>query len=514
MTKTDALSSKGLVGINSRRLFVGSCLALISTSVIFGVMSAMIGDLKTIFALSNTEAGWIRGAANWGFAFTIIIFGPLCDAIGMGRLLRFSFVGHILGPLLMILAQTADNPFWMLFSGALIVALANGTVEAVCNPLVATIFPDQKTQKLNQFHMWFPGGIVIGGLLAFLIDRLPSDLWNNFFLASWQIKLALVFVPTFIYGFIFTGQKFPATERVQSGVSFLEMFKETFFRPLFIVLFLSISLTASLELGPNNWMAEVMKKAMSFAGDNAGILVLVYGCTLMAILRYYAGPVIHKLSPTGVLFVSVILAGLGLTALTFAVRPIVIFLSATIFYFGVCYCWPTILGVAAERVPKGGALALSLLTGWGMLVVGLITVPIMGWITDLYGHTKLPPQQTISCLVAGSEKLTQIQASEQSQNLRNIDKAIALVQEVTTQIEATDRLPKIKTAKALREIVRYAPETEMGRQAQALIKPADDYGGIISFRYVAALSVILVLIFGTLFIRDRAQGGYKVEKLK
>ena len=504
----------GLTNNNSRRLFVGSCFALISTSVVFGVLSAMIGDFKTIFALSNTEVGWVRGAANWGFAISIIIFGPLCDVLGMRRLLRFSFVCHIAGPLLMILAKNNENPFWMLFSGALIIALANGTVEAVCNPLIATIFPNRKTQKLNQFHMWFPGGIVIGGLFAFGIDHLPTNIWNNFFMASWQVKLSLVFVPTIIYGIVFSRQNFPATERLQSGVSFGEMFKETLFRPLCIVLFISISLTASLELGPNNWMGEVMKKAMSFAGDNAGILVLVYGCTLMAVLRYFAGPVIHKLSPMGVLLASAIFGGLGLTALTYAQLPLTIFVSATIFYVGVCYCWPTILGIAAERVPKGGALALSLLTGWGMLVVGLITVPIMGWITDSYGHDKLPPSETIVCIQQGAELLQTIKENSKKESILNIDDAIGKVNAVISEIADTGVLPEIKTSKALREIARFTPESETGRQARQLIKPADDYGGIISFRYVAALSILLCLIFGILFLRDRAHGGYQIEKIE
>jgi len=496
--------------IHPDRLFLGSCFALISTSVAFGVVTSMMGDFKTVFALSNTEAGLIGGAALWGFTITIFIFGPLCDAIGMKKLMRFSMICHLVGPLLMIFAQG----FSTLFAGALIIALANGTVEAVCNPLVTTIYPERKTQKLNQFHVWFPGGIVIGGLLAFGIDNIDAARWEALPLASWQVKLSLVLIPTLIYGVLFSGQNFPATERVQSGLSFGEMVKATLLRPLFLLLFFCMSLTASLELGPGRWMGEVMGTVMSqFGGTNSGILVLVYGSGLMAILRFFAGPVIHRLSPTGLLACSAILAGLGLMVLTYAQGALAIFVAATVFYVGVCYFWPTMLGVASERVPKGGALALGLLGGWGMAVVGLITVPVMGLITDIYGHEKLPVQETTICIQEGAALLPKIKQNEPGDAVGNIDETIALVNEVNSAVTASGALPKISTSKALRGIALYAPETETGANAQSLIKPADDYGGIISFRWVAATSLILIMVFGILYLSDRAKGGYRVEKI-
>lgn len=495
----------GLAGINSNRLFLGSCIALIATSVSFGVVTSLMGDLKSVFALSNTEAGWIGGATIWGFTVSIFIFGPLCDAIGMRRLLRFSLLCHIIGPLMMIFA----NSFWTLFCGGLVIALANGTIEAVCNPLVATIYPDEKTTKLNHFHVWFPGGIVLGGLAAFFIGKMPS-----IGIDPWRIKLALVLLPSVIYGVIFTGQKFPVTERVQSGLSFGDMVKATLFRPLFIVLFICMSLTASLELGPGRWMGEVMSSVMSkFAGANAGILVLVYGSGLMAILRLCAGPVVHKLSPTGLLVASAILAGLGLFALTHVQAAFLIFIAATIFYVGVCYFWPTMLGVVAERVPKGGALAMALLGGWGMAVVGIITVPAMGRIADTYGHEKIVAKQAIVCIEQGGQLLRDKKETDSGDAIRNIDIAIALVDEVNKDISETQALPKIKTTKALRSIARYVPESEIGKQAGELVKPADDYGGIISFRWVASLSIFLIVVFGIMYQKDRAAGGYKVEKI-
>lgn len=204
-------------GIHSDRLFLGSCMSLVSTAVVFGVVTSLMGDLKVEFGLTNTEAGWIGGATIWGFTILIFIFGPLCNVIGMGRLLRFSMICHLVGPLLMIFAGQLGQGFAALFIGGLITSLANGTVEAVCNPLVATIYPDRKTQKLNQFHVWFPGGIVIGGLLSFGLDQLGTSFWEGMPMAAWQAKLGLVLIPTVLYGIIFTGQKFPKRSGCSRG---------------------------------------------------------------------------------------------------------------------------------------------------------------------------------------------------------------------------------------------------------------------------------------------------------
>jgi hypothetical protein len=379
---------------------------------------------------------------------------------------------------------------------------------------VATLYPNDKTTKLNQFHVWFPGGIVIGGLLSFLID---AGGIGGATVAAWQIKLALIFVPTVLYGIIFIGQKFPVTERVQSGVSFGGMFEATFFRPLFWVIILCMSLTASLELGPNRWMGDVMTSALDNAlgesGLNSGILVLVYGSGLMAILRYFAGPVVHRLSPTGLLTCSSILAGLGLMAMTFTERLYMIVICATIFYLGVCYFWPTILGVVSERIPKGGALALALVGGWGMAVVGLITVPVMGVIADRAGHGELEYAQVEPVIENGFMLLEEMKGTAAETEIPRFGEAVEVVTEARTEMNQTNQLPPVTTATALREIARIAQDKPVAQDAHRLVKEADDAGGIASFRAVALSSIILILIFGSLFMKDRSRGGYRAEKI-
>lgn len=481
-------------GFNPARLFLGSQFALIATAVAFAVVAATMGALKEHFVLTNEQVGWIAGAATWGFTISIFIFGPLCDALGMKLLLRLAFIGHALGVLIMVFA----DGFTMLFIGALTISMGNGLVEAACNPLVATIYPDRKTQMLNRFHVWFPGGIVIGGLASYLLDTMGVGLW--------QVKLGLVLIPTVIYGILFLGQKFPATERLQSGISFGQMVKETIFRPLFLLLFFCMMMTASMELGPNRWVPAVLESA-----GIPGILVLVWINLLMAILRFYAGPVVHRLSPTGILFASAIVSGLGLLWLSYTESLAMALIAGTVFAVGVCYFWPTMLGVTSERVPKGGALALALMGGIGMAIVGLVTSPMMGKIMD--EHMMLPPEKTMSALQSVSATFPQLQATAKGRTGEDIAAALRAANEVIVEKATTGTLPDIKTANALRSAIAAAPNSEAAQEAKAVLGPAENRGGQVAFRYVAPLSIILAIIFGILYFRDRAQGGYKVERL-
>lgn len=471
------------------RLFVGSCIALIATSVAFATVGAIMGALKQEFLLSNAQVGWIGGAALWGFAVSQLVFAPLCDTLGMRSLLRMSFFGHAAGVLIMIFA----GGFWGLFSGALVIAMANGLVEAACNPLVATLFPDNKTVKLNQFHVWFPGGVVIGGLASFGLDQVG--------VGSWQLKLGLILIPTAIYGVMLLGERFPQTEGVQAGVGVGDSFRAAFGTPLMWIMLIAMAMTASVELGPNRWVPAVLE-----AGGMAGILVLVWINGLMAVLRYRAGPVVKRLSPTGILLASAILAGLGLTWLSYAGSSAATFAAASVFAVGVCYFWPTMLGVVSERVPRSGALGLGLMGTVGMATVGLVTSPAMGSIADDYANERLPVVETTALL----ETARGAMASSSNADDRAASEAAALA---LSGFEADGTLPSPATANALRAIQASGAPAELVDGAGAILGPADNYGGRISFRYVAPLCGILALIFAALWMGDRRRGGYRIERL-
>ncbi len=344
------------------RFFLASCIALVVTAMSFAIRANVMGDFETAFSLTKEQLGEIAAPAFWGFTLAMIFGGPLCDVVGMGRLVALAFVGHLAGILMTIFA----TGYWTLYGGTLLIGLGNGLVEAACNPLIATVYPDEKTKKLNQFHVWFPGGIVIGGLIAW---ALGSDM-------GYQVKMAAMLLPTLAYGAIFLGMKFPKTERSASKVSMGEMFKECL-RPLFLLMFVCMAFTASTELGPNQWIDNMLQ-----ASGVDGILVLVWITGLMALGRQFAGPIVHRLSPTGMLTFSALFSALGLIALSQASGNLAIYGAATLFAIGVCYFWPTMLGFVSERLPKTGALGLALMGGMGMLATSK-TLEIMGkWYQD------------------------------------------------------------------------------------------------------------------------------------
>jgi fucose permease len=482
-------SSGSSPAVNADRLFLGSCIALVATSVAFATVGAVMLALKREFVLTNEQVGWIGGAALWGFAVSQLVFAPLADSLGMRSLLRFAFVGHLLGALMMI----TSSGFEMLFAGALVIAMGNGLVEAACNPLVAALYPDNKTVKLNQFHVWFPGGVVIGGLASYGLDVAG--------VGDWQIKIGLILIPTLIYGWMILREPFPPTEGVEAGVSMGEMFRAAFTTPLMWVMLVAMAMTASVELGPNRWVPAVLE-----AGGMAGILVLVWINGLMALMRYRAGDFVHRFSPTGLLLAASVVSGVGLLALSYTSGVATTFAAATVFAVGVCYFWPTMLGVVSERIPRSGALGLGLMGTVGMATVGLVTSPQMGRIADRYAHAELPVAETV----------TLFQQAERTLASRTDTDAVAAADAVAVVARGYQQgtgLPAPATANALRTIVASDVDPGLVGQAQAILGPADNHGGKISFRYVVPLCGILFLIFAGLYARDRAAGGYRVERI-
>lgn len=345
--------------MNPSRLFTASCAALVVTAMSFALRGAATGDWVNEFNLSNEQAGWVNGTAFWGFTLAMVIGGPLVDLLGLGRIVGFAFFGHAAGIALTIAAWD----FWSLFVGTLLFGIANGSVEAACNPLVAALYPKDQTTKLNHFHVWFPGGIVIGGLLSFVLGKLGL---------GWRLQFAVMAVPLVGYGFLFFRQAFPQTERVQRGESTSSMFRACM-SPGFLLMVGCMLLTAATELGPGQWIPSILEHA-----GVSGILVLVWITGLMAVGRMFAGPFVHRLSPIGMLVGSAVLSSAGLYAMSHTTGSM-LFASATLFAVGVCFFWPTMLGFVAENYPKTGALGLAIMGGAGMLSVSLVLPVIGGW---------------------------------------------------------------------------------------------------------------------------------------
>ncbi len=373
--------------VDSARLFLTSRIALIVTAMTFGIRARLMPIWEGQFHLTGEQVGWVAATAFWGFTLAMVFGGPLCDIIGMKRIALFAFIGHLLGVALTIFAGS----YWTLFLGTLVIGVANGMVEAACNPLVTALFPDNKTTMLNRFHMWFPGGIVIGGLVSYLMIDVMG--------LPWTALMGILLIPTVIYGWMFYQLAFPATERVSRGVSSGDMYAAVA-SPLFIVMVICMLMTAATELGTGQWIQALLNQATT-----SPILLLVFINGIMAFGRSFAGPIVHRINPSGMLIFSAVFSCLGLYLLSQSSGAMV-FVAAAVFAAGVCFFWPTMLGFVAEYVPKSGALGLSIMGGAGMLSTSLI-IPYIGRIYDGYYHLAQSSGATDAAanLSAGSQSL-------------------------------------------------------------------------------------------------------------
>ena len=355
--------------MNKTRLFTASALSLCVTAVAFGARSGHLAPWMQEFNLTAAQAGWIAGAFLWGVTVSVLLFGLLVETWGTAKVITVLFFSQLAGIVLTVFA----SGFWSLFVATLLIGVANGCVNAACNPLVTTLYPDNKTARLNLFHSWNAIGIAVGGLLVFFCNRIG---------VGWRIQIALLLIPTLLYGIMFFRQKFPATERTLLGGSYKDMLK-AIVSPLFLFLALLMVFTSSLEFGANQWIPALFEKAVTgLFGESAfgSVLILVWISLAMALARSFATPVVRKFSSVGVLLLSVLLAGAGIYLMS-VTNGLFIFLAATIFAFGVAYFWPNMLGLVAERRPLSGALGMAIIGGMGTLG-GALILPVIGKIFD------------------------------------------------------------------------------------------------------------------------------------
>jgi MFS family permease len=352
--------------------------------MVFAIRGDIANDMAAAFHLSNEQLGLIFSPAFWCFTIAIFLSGALVDAIGMRTLHVLSAIGYFVGVALVVFATRPDAPVasifdhagttW-LYAGFMVMGLSQGLVEGVINPLVATVYSDRKTQRLNMLHAWWPGGMIIGGVIAVAMTSL--------FQARWELKLATILVPALIYLIMASSLRYPVTERVRNNVSYADMWREAA-RPGFVLLFCCMWLTAAIELGPDQWFPSVMH---ALVPQLQGVLYLVYTAGLVFALRTVGSGVAHR-SPIATLLVCSILAGAGLLWLG-SLQPnhsgaSVAFAAATVFGVGKAFLWPTMLGVTSQHYPRGGALLMSLMGGAGMLSVAA-ALPLMGARIDRFG---------------------------------------------------------------------------------------------------------------------------------
>tara|TARA_B110000208_G_scaffold68317_1_gene88351 strand:- start:925 stop:2184 length:1260 start_codon:yes stop_codon:yes gene_type:complete len=342
----------------SSRIFIICCLALLVTSMTFAIRAGILSQLGQEFALNDSQLGWVNAMAFLGFPVAMMIGGALYNTLGAKKLLLIAFIFHLAG---LFLTMSAEG-FWGLLISTFFIGFANGAVEAGCNPLIAETYPNNKTTMLNRFHVWFPGGIVIGAL----ISKAMTDAG-----LGWQLQIAVMLIPAFIYGVMTLKQEFPQAVARQSST---RDNVKALFSPLFIFMAICMTLTTTAELGTQQWIERILGAS---GASPMFIMALITG--LMAVGRYFAGPVIHRLNPVGVLLFSAVVATLGIYAMSIATGSMV-YIAAILFAIGVMYFWPTMVGFVAENIPESGALGMSMIGGAGMFALSLWNPVIGSWI--------------------------------------------------------------------------------------------------------------------------------------
>jgi MFS family permease len=349
--------------IHERRLFTVSCIALVLTAMTFAIRAR----LETVFGpagvgLTLEQIGYAFMPAFWGFTLAMIVGGPIVDYLGMKKGMWMAFAFHATGIVATLLATDLTS----LFAATVFMGLGNGMVEAVCNPLVASMYPKQKTKMLNRFHLWWPSGIVIGSIAGYLLMDVAG--------LSWQILVATLFIPLVAYGWLFRDQSFPLTERVEMGVSTADALK-SLVSPLYLFVGVCMMMSAATELGTT----QRIESLLAATGVNA-LLVLAFINGIMIFGRAFAGPIQAKMSTAGMLWFSAIFSFIGMQLLAGASGSFV-FVAAAIFALGVTFFWPTTLAFVSENLPQSGAFGLSIMGGLGMLSVSVV-LPIMGRVLD------------------------------------------------------------------------------------------------------------------------------------
>lgn len=504
---------------HSRRLFIGCFVGLVATAFAFAVRGAVLNDWEVQFSLSEEQKGIINGVGLYPFAISIILLSLIIDRIGYGTGMAFAFGCHFLSSVLTIFAGS----FQTLYLATFIFALGNGAVEAVINPVVATLYKDNKTHWLNILHAGWPGGLVLAGLLANAVafggaqygETLPGRLWQ------WQ--MALLLLPVLAYGILLFGQKFPEQERVEAGVSYRTMLEEfgwgsayivsfliimglsqmltvfnlpkidlwlaaalavapaaafgfvvqSFGRPMFIFLTLVMFLLATTELGTDGWIQDIMGSVLE--DPIKGTWFLIYTSFIMFVLRFFAGPIVHRISPLGLLASCAALASLGLYWL--GNSPALfgsLFAAATLYGIGKTFFWPTTLGVVSEQYPRGGALLLNTISGVGMIAVGTLGGPAIGSMQD----------RDFNQVIKAELPDVHAQVVKQAEG--------AFFDYEAIDAEAVDGLPS--------SVRQQVDDLQRTTKQQALAK-------------IAVLPAIMCVCYLGLIAYYRARGGYKAQVL-
>jgi len=475
---------------NNRALFIASFLTLIAAGFGFAVRGAILGDWGTQFGFTKLELGTITGMGFAGGGIAIIVFSTITDKVGYKAILIGAFVLHALSAVVTLAATPVyaamgkDATYYCLYWGMFMFSLANGLCETAINPLVATLYQRQKTHYLNMLHAGWPGGMILGGVIAYLFCGSKPLITH----IPWEVAIGLFLIPTAIYGVIVLKEKFPISEARAAGVSFGTMLLE-FASPLLLLLLVLHGMVGYVELGTDSWVQNIMNNVV---GENA-FLLFVYMSALMFVLRFFAGPIVERINPIGLLFVASIVACIGLTGLGYGNAGLAVLAAGTIYAAGKTFFWATMLGVVGERFPKGGAVTMGTVGGIGMLSAGLLGGPGIGYVQDKYASEKLK-QESVSIY----DQFAVTDPKDESRFL------------LFQPIKGLD-------GKKVGELMdKVAGKQKLTPAEEKDVKPVEEarlYGGQMALRKTAIVPAIMALGYLILLIYFRLKGGYRAEVL-
>ncbi len=481
-TDTLSYSSGAPVAIapNAKRLLLAGFMAILAAGVGFSVRGGILSDWGAQFGFTQSDLGNITGGGLTGFGIIILLGAVFADRIGYGKLLITAFVMHFLSAVVTLAATPiynsmkvsdpvgAHNMAYNLLSvGMFMFAIGNGLCEAVVNPLVATLFPKNKSHYLNILHAGWPAGLVLGGLVAALLSGH----------VRWEIQMSLFLLPVIFYGAICIGQHFPKSEAASAGISFGTMLAQ-FAAPLLLILLVIHAMLGYVELGTDSWISNITGNIV--ASKQGGLYLFVYTSTLMFLLRFCAGPIVERISPLGLLFAGACCSAIGLTFLSGTQSVMAVVIALTIYGVGKTFMWPTMLAVASERFPKGGALVIGAMGGIGMLSAGLLGTPGIGYNQDR----------------AASEKLQELSPSAYNEYKAPKGNQFLFFKEIQG-LDGSKVNP-----------LRDMPASDRTAEQQ-LVHDADLYGGRAALKTTATIPATMAVLLLCVIIYFKATGGYR-----
>ncbi|MCP5536632.1 MAG: MFS transporter [Akkermansiaceae bacterium] len=486
--------------IHRKSLLTAGFLALVAAGVGFAVRGGLLGQWSSLYGFTFTELGQITGGGLLGFGLVILLTSLVVDVVGYKKLMIVALLCHVVSAAMLFFTTAVFNSagkeatFELLFWSSFIFAIGNGICEGVINPLTSTLFPEKKTHYLNLLHAGWPAGLVLGGLVAFAAGSV-----------RWELLLATYLIPTAIYGYITFINKFPKTAAQEGSISYGGMFR-TLIGPFFIVLLVAHACVGYVELGTDSWINKITGSILKSAA--LGTSLFIYTSLLMTGLRFFAGPIVHRISSLGLLFASALIGALGLYLISIGDSVPFMFFAATVYALGKTFLWPTMLGVVGERFPKSATVAMGLLGAVGMISAGYLGGPGIGYKQDYFAtqYIKEKAPQTYERVKAPDENgfllFPKVVAVDGAKAGMLADNAERVLNDVKIAGDAIEN-PEFKGLRAQRDwwiANKQFAETDAGPVGEATL-----HGSRMAIRFTALVPAAMAVLYILLILLGRTR---------